>query len=107
VVVVPTLAISRSGGTSTVLVESGGKQAARQVVTGPSSGGEAQIVSGLREGEQILVPVLQTGNRGTGTGRTGAGTGRNGTGTGRGGTGGGFPPGGFGGAPVVKGGAGP
>jgi membrane fusion protein, macrolide-specific efflux system len=124
VLVVPTLAISRSGGTATVLVESGGERTTRQITTGPSSGGMTQVVSGLREGEQVLVPVAQNTNRGTGTGgRNGTGTGgRNGTGGGTGGGfgggfgGGGFPKGGIGGAdggapaggkPMVTGGAQP
>jgi macrolide-specific efflux system membrane fusion protein len=85
VLVVPTLAITRSGDTTTVLVQSGITQTRRTVVTGVSSGGMTQIVSGLQEGEQVMVPQ-QTGTGGTGrtgTGRTGtgrAGTGRTGTG---------------------------
>lgn len=104
VLVVPTLAISRSGGTTTVLVPSGGTPIQRTVVTGLSSGGQTQIVSGLQDGDQIMVavPVGNSGNSGsTGTGRSGGGGGfggRGGGGFGGGGLGGGgFGGGGFGG----------
>jgi macrolide-specific efflux system membrane fusion protein len=86
VLVVPSLAVTRSGGEAYVLVQSGEARSQRKVVTGVSSGGQTQIVSGLQDGEEILVPVP------TGT-QTGGGTGtRNGNGN-RGG--GGFPGGGF------------
>jgi macrolide-specific efflux system membrane fusion protein len=86
VLVVPTLAISRANGTATVLVaDAGGGRTERQVVTGLSSGGQTQIVSGLAEGEQVLVAV-PGGNTGTTGGRGG---------TQRGGEPGVFPGGGF------------
>src|SRR5439155_21321885 len=71
VLVVPTLAVTRSGGTSTVLVQSGGTQTRRQVVIGVSSGGQTQILSGLAEGEQVMV-AIPTGSGGAGT-RSGTG----------------------------------
>jgi macrolide-specific efflux system membrane fusion protein len=97
VLVVPTLAVSRSGGETSVLVQNGQTRTQRTVVTGVSSGGQTQIVSGLTDGEQILVPVA-TGNQGTGDGG-GAGTGNRGEFPG-----GGRFPGGGGGASGAPGG---
>jgi multidrug efflux pump subunit AcrA (membrane-fusion protein) len=72
VLLVPTLAINRTSGTTTVLVPNGGKQVRRTITTGLSSGGQTQVLSGLTEGEQVLVPVPT----GTGTGGTNGRTGR-------------------------------
>ncbi|GAA3435017.1 hypothetical protein GCM10018954_046210 [Kutzneria kofuensis] len=90
-VVVPTAAIHYENGNAVVYQMSDGKQVSKQVTTGMTSGGQTQIVSGLNEGDQVVVPSRGTGGT-TGTTRGGAGTG---TGTGRGGFGGGT--GGFGG----------
>ena len=87
VLVVPALAVNRSGGTSYVLVPDGESRVRRDVVTGVSSGGLTEIVSGLSEGDVVLVAV-PTGNTGsTGTGGNGTGNGTTGGGIGnRGGT---------------------
>jgi hypothetical protein len=102
VLVVPTLAVSRSGGKTYVLMQSGETRSEREVVTGVSSGGQTQIVSGLQDGDAILV-AIPAGNTGTGTGNgTGARNGNRGNGNG-----GGFIPGGGafpGGGPVQQGG---
>ncbi|WP_211764903.1 efflux RND transporter periplasmic adaptor subunit [Kutzneria sp. CA-103260] len=88
-VVVPTAAIHYENGNAVVYQMSNGKQVSKPVTTGMTSGGQTQIVSGLSDGDQVVIP-----SRGTGT----TGTTRGGTGTtgGRGGTGG-FGGGGFGG----------
>jgi macrolide-specific efflux system membrane fusion protein len=71
VLLVPTLAINRANGTTTVLVPNGGKRVRRTVTTGLSSGGQTQVLSGLTEGTQVLVAVpTGTGSGGT-NGRTG------------------------------------
>jgi hypothetical protein len=70
VLLVPTLAINRTNGTTTVLVPNGGKQVRRTITTGASSGGQTQVLSGLTEGQQVLVAVpAGTGAGGT-NGRT-------------------------------------
>jgi membrane fusion protein, macrolide-specific efflux system len=105
VLLVPTLAISRANGGTSVLVQNGSKQERRTVQVGLSSGAQTQVLSGLTEGEQVLVAVpTGTGNAGTGRARTGGGFGNGGgvgnggdvgTGTGAGrGAGGGFGNGG-------------
>jgi membrane fusion protein, macrolide-specific efflux system len=71
VLLVPTLAINRANGTTTVLVPNGGKRVRRTITTGLSSGGQTQVLSGLTEGTQVLVAVpTGTGSGGT-NGRTG------------------------------------
>jgi multidrug efflux pump subunit AcrA (membrane-fusion protein) len=95
VLLVPTLAISRAGGGSTVLVQDGTKQVRTTITTGASSGGQTQVTGGLTEGQQVLVAVpTGTGNGGGTNGRTGrtGGGGFPGGGTFPGG--GGFPAGG-------------
>ena len=57
VLLVPTLAISRSNGTATVLVQNGDKQERRTIQTGISSGAQTQVTGGLSEGEQVLVAI--------------------------------------------------
>ena len=79
VLLVPTLAINRANGTTTVLVPNGGKQVRRTITTGLSSGGQTQVLSGLIEGTQVLVAVPT----GTGTGGTNGRTGRQFTGGGQ------------------------
>jgi hypothetical protein len=90
VLLVPTLAINRSNGATTVLVPNGSKQVRRTITTGASSGGQTQVLSGLTEGQQVLVAV-PTGTGGAGTGGANGRTGR------QFGGGGQFPGGGFGG----------
>jgi multidrug efflux pump subunit AcrA (membrane-fusion protein) len=92
VMTVPTLAVSRESGSTYVLVPSGSSSKKQVVETGLSSGGQTQVVSGLKEGDQVLVAVPQ-GNNGTTGGRNGNGNGNRFGGGGFGG--GGFaPPGG-------------
>ena len=92
VLLVPTLAINRTNGTTTVLVPNGGKQVRRTITTGASSGGQTQVLSGLTEGQQVLVAVPTGTGTGTGAGGTSGRTGRQfgGGGTFPRGTGGGF-----------------
>lgn len=84
VVVIPVTALHRnsSGGTYVEQVKNG-KRVQTAVQIGLTSGGQVEIVAGLTEGNQILVPQPSTTGRG--------GTGRSGT---IGGTGGQFPGGG-------------
>jgi macrolide-specific efflux system membrane fusion protein len=98
-VVVPTAAIHYEGGNAVVYQMEAGKQVSKQVTVGMTSGGQTQIVSGLNDGDQVVVP-----SRGTGTGTTRGGTGTGGTGRGTGGLGGGT--GGFGGGTGGLGGGG-
>ena len=87
VVAVPSAAISSSGGESTVTVRVGGKDEVRSVETGLKGDGTTEIVSGLNDGDQVVMSVgvvSSNTNRNTGTG----------TGT-RTGTVGGFGGGGF------------
>src|SRR5205085_4430561 len=101
VVSVPSAAISSSGGQSTVTVQVNGKDEVRTVETGLKGDGTTEIVSGLGDGDQVVmsVGVVSTNaNRNTNTGtRTGTVGGLGGgggfSGGGLGGTGGG----GFGG----------
>ncbi|HFQ89901.1 MAG TPA: efflux RND transporter periplasmic adaptor subunit [Desulfobulbus sp.] len=56
VLMIPRQAVSHAGGETFVLVKSGQGPPRKQVVkTGESSGGSIEIVSGLREGEQVLI----------------------------------------------------
>ena len=77
VLTVPSAAIHSAGSSSVVYQLVGGKQVARKVTVGVSSGRLTQIVSGLSAGDQVVLPVIGA----------------------RGGAGGGFGgrPGGFGG----------
>ncbi|MCW2643956.1 MAG: hypothetical protein QOF87_4340 [Pseudonocardiales bacterium] len=104
VLVVPSTALHRnsSGGQYVEQVISG-KTVNTTVKVGVASAGQTQITSGLKAGDQILVPVLPTRRPGT-TGTTN----RGGIGGGGGGVpGGGFPGGGgFGGGGAPGGGAG-
>jgi hypothetical protein len=97
VLAVPTTALHFQNGTTVVYRLAGGKQTTVTVTTGTTSTGQTQILSGLSDGDQVVVPNVQ---RGTGT------TGGTGTGTGRGGGGFGGGGGGFGGAGGFGGGGG-
>ncbi|HEV7655925.1 MAG TPA: biotin/lipoyl-binding protein [Mycobacteriales bacterium] len=99
VLLVPTLAINRSGGATTVLVQNGSEQERRTVRTGLTSGAETQITSGLSAGQQVLVAIPTGLGTGTGTGTRTGRTGTGGTGGFPGGGTGGFPGGGTGGFP--------
>jgi multidrug efflux pump subunit AcrA (membrane-fusion protein) len=97
VLVVPTLAITRSGQAAYVTVSANGHQTRKQVTVGLSSGGSTQVTAGLAAGDTVLV-AIRTGGTGTGTGtRGGFGGGAGGFGGGAGGFGGGFGGGGAGG----------
>jgi macrolide-specific efflux system membrane fusion protein len=93
VVAVPSAAISSSGGQSTVTVQVNGKDEVRTVETGLKGDGTTEIVSGLNDGDQVVMSVgvvSSNANRNSGTGtRTGTVGGLTG--------GGGFGGGGFGG----------
>ena len=94
VVSVPSAAISSSGGQSTVTVQVNGKDEVRTVETGLKGDGTTEIVSGLGDGDQVVMSVgvvSSNANRNTNTGT------RTGTVGGLGGGGGGFSGGGLGG----------
>ena len=101
VLVVPTLAITRTNGSSYVTLNKNGVKSQRLITVGLSSGGSTQVVSGLASGDTVVerVPTARTGGTGGfgGFGGAGGGTG------GFGGTGG--PPGfgGTGGPPGANG----
>ena len=105
VVVVPTGAVSYTGGTTAVTLDEAGRQVTQPVTVGIASGGDTQIVSGLSAGQKIYVTSVsfrgplgtsRSGSRGFG----GFGGGTGGFGGGTGGFGGaGAGSGGFGGAP--------
>jgi len=96
---IPTTAIS--GGAVTVLEN--GKQVRRRVVTGLKGNSSTIILSGLKAGEKVALPVATTSTSGArgATSRTGLGAAG-----GLGGGGGGFPGGGGGGAAFFRGGGG-
>ena len=76
VLTVPTTAVHLGNGRPYVLQSKNGKQVSTSVTIGLASGGQTQIVTGLAEGDQVLVPVVR-GAR-TGSTRTGTNTGGNG-----------------------------
>jgi multidrug efflux pump subunit AcrA (membrane-fusion protein) len=96
VIVVPTNAITYSGNTQTVSLDSSGNKVTRAVGIGVASGGETQVTSGLSVGDKIYVTqVTFRGAARPGAGGSGAGLfGGTGSGGFRGGAGGGFPGGG-------------
>jgi multidrug efflux pump subunit AcrA (membrane-fusion protein) len=103
VLAVPTTALHFASGQTVVYKLVNGKQVTTTVTTGATSNGQTQILSGLSDGDQVVVPNAQrTGGTGSGTG---TGTGRTGRG-GFGGGAGGFGGGGFGGGGLVGGGGG-
>jgi multidrug efflux pump subunit AcrA (membrane-fusion protein) len=101
VLVVPTLAITRTNGNSYVTLDKNGVKSQRLITVGLSSGGSTQVASGLTAGDTVVerVPTARTGGTSGfgGFGGAGGGTG------GFGGTGG--PPsfGGTGGPPGANG----
>jgi multidrug efflux pump subunit AcrA (membrane-fusion protein) len=94
----------RGGGGATVTLLRNGKPVVQPVVTGLVGDSTTQILSGVKAGEQVLVPVLSALTGGAGGGATGT-TGRAG-GLGGGGLGGGGLGGGGGAARVFGGGGG-
>ena len=104
VLVVPTLAVTRTNGNSYVTLNKNGVKSQRLITVGLSSGGSTQVVSGLTTGDTVVerVPTARTGGTGGFGGFGGAGGGTGGFG-GTGGTGG--PPGfgGTGGPPGANG----
>jgi hypothetical protein len=71
VVIVPAAAVTGSGGNATVTVIAGGKTSTRKVVVGQKTFAEAEIVSGLSAGENIVYQRTFGGFR---FGRPGAGS---------------------------------
>jgi multidrug efflux pump subunit AcrA (membrane-fusion protein) len=71
---VPTLAVTQSNGQSYVTVSTNGKTVKRAVTTGITSGGEVQITSGLKTGEEVVV-ATPAATRGSGNGSNNSGTG--------------------------------
>jgi RND family efflux transporter MFP subunit len=64
-VVVPAEAVRVEGDRGVVFVYAEGRVARRQVTLGPGAGGQREIVSGLREGERVVLsppPSLQDGS---------------------------------------------
>jgi multidrug efflux pump subunit AcrA (membrane-fusion protein) len=57
VIQVPTLAVTQTNGQSFVTVSAAGKKTQRAVTTGVTSGGQVQITSGLKAGEQVVVAI--------------------------------------------------
>jgi len=107
VLVVPTLAVTRTNGNSYVTLDKNGVKSQRLITVGLSSGGSTQVVSGLTTGDTVVerVPTARTGGTGGFGGFGGFGGAGGGTG-GFGGTGGtGGPPsfGGTGGPPGANG----
>jgi multidrug efflux pump subunit AcrA (membrane-fusion protein) len=99
VVVVPSTALHRnSSGGEYVEQVTNGKTVQTTVKVGVASGGQTQITSGLKAGDQIVVPVLPANSRRPGTtGTTTTGGAGGGFGGGAGGGFGGGAGGGFGG----------
>jgi multidrug efflux pump subunit AcrA (membrane-fusion protein) len=100
VVVVPTGAITFTGGTTAVTLDSNGARVVQDVTTGIAAAGQTQIVSGVTAGQKVYVTTVSfrspLGTTRTGTGGLGGfGGGAGGFGGGAGGFGGGT--GGFGG----------
>lgn len=72
---VPNSAISRVGGSAFVtVVDQSGRQARRQVQTGVVGDTSTEILSGLREGDRVLLPQLRTPAQQGGGRPGGAGT---------------------------------
>ncbi|HVW17472.1 MAG TPA: HlyD family efflux transporter periplasmic adaptor subunit, partial [Solirubrobacteraceae bacterium] len=98
---VPSGAVRTANGASTVtVVDAKGRQTRVPVVVGVKGDTSTQIVSGLKEGESVVLPsVTTTASSSTTSGRGGT---ANGLGGGGGFSGGGFGGGGFGGGGVGR-----
>lgn len=96
VLAVPSAAVHYNGGQASVDELVGGKQTSEPITVGQTSNGMTQVLSGLSEGDQVMLsaPNGAGGSARTGTG-TGNGQGGRGAGFGGGGRAGGFA--GFGG----------
>jgi hypothetical protein len=81
VLVVPTLAITRTNASSYVTLNKNGVKSQRLITVGLSSGGSTQIVSGWASGDTVVerVPTVRSGSS-SGTGGTGGTGGFGGTG---------------------------
>jgi macrolide-specific efflux system membrane fusion protein len=64
---VPARAVTTTNGTPTVTVRHNGRTETHTVKTGLTANGMVEITNGLKEGEQVVVP-LPTGLRGLGAG---------------------------------------
>jgi macrolide-specific efflux system membrane fusion protein len=89
VLVVPTLAVTRSNGNAYVTLEKNGVKSRQPITVGLSSGGTTQVVSGLASGDTVVEPMPTARSGGTsgfggfgGTGRTGGTGGFGGAGSG-------------------------
>lgn len=89
--IVPSLAITTAGNRQTVTVERNGAEQTVAVTTGITANGRTQVLTGLNDGDQVVLPSVTTS---TDTGTTGTQGGR---GIFGGGGGGGFGGGGTGG----------
>ena len=72
VVVVPTGALTYTGGNTAVTLDDAGKKVTQPVTVGIAAAGQTQIVSGLTVGQQIYVTTVSFRSP-LGTGRTGTG----------------------------------
>jgi multidrug efflux pump subunit AcrA (membrane-fusion protein) len=75
VLTVPSLAVHAGSSGSYVEELSGGKRVQHPVTTGLSSGGQTQIKSGLKEGDQVVVDIPQLGGGNGTSNRSRSGTG--------------------------------
>jgi HlyD family secretion protein len=91
ILIIPSKAITRQGGSSTVQVVKGTGTETRTVTTGMTDGTSTEITSGLAEGEQVVIKTTSTSSTSSTTKTTTAASGIQGL------TGGpsGPPPGGF------------
>ena len=95
----PPAAVTRSGGTPSVLVVRAGKRVAVPVATGVTGDSSIQILTGVNPGDQVaIVSTVTAASVGSGAAAAGAGTGRAGA-AGLGGLGGGGGGGAAGAAP--------
>ena len=101
---VPTAAVRYPGGKPAVDVMNGNQRVSHPITAGMTSGGFTQVLSGLSEGDQVVVDVPAGARAGTGNGAANGNGGRVGGFGGSGGGQGGF--GGAGGARAVVGGLG-
>jgi macrolide-specific efflux system membrane fusion protein len=69
--VVPAAAVHYTNGQATVAVLTNGRQTSIPVNVGMTSGGQTQILSGVSEGDQVVVPGAPRANQGTTGGLTG------------------------------------
>jgi hypothetical protein len=99
VLVVPTLAVTRTNGNAYVTLDKNGVKSQHQITVGLSSGGSTQVLSGLTSGDTVVetVPTARSGGSGGSGGTGGFGGGFGGFGGGSGGSGG-FRGGGTGGS---------